>query len=173
MDTYSAPINDVRFALECHGNLSAVMDLPDYKETSCELVDAILDAAGKFAAEVIAPLNRPGDIEGCRYENGVVYTPAGTVEAYRQFVSGGWGSLPFDPEFGGQGLPWLLSVAVSEFWNSASMAFSLCPLLTQSATDLLTLAGSEEQKRLYLPRRAPGRGFSNAGVSRDAVRYPQ
>ena len=156
MDTYSAPIADVRFALECHGDLSAVMGLPGYQETSWELADAILEAAGKFAGEVIAPLNRPGDIEGCRYQNGVVYTPAGTVEAYRQFVDGGWGSLAFDPEFEGQGLPWLLSVAVQEFWHSASMAFSLCTLLTQSATHLLTLAGSEEQKRLYLPRLVSG-----------------
>ena len=80
MDTYSAPIADVRFALECHGDLSAVMGLPGYQETSWELADAILEAAGKFAGEVIAPLNRPGDIEGCRYQNGVVYTPAGTVD---------------------------------------------------------------------------------------------
>ncbi|MFQ5565743.1 MAG: acyl-CoA dehydrogenase [Paracoccaceae bacterium] len=156
MDTYRAPIDDVRFSLETHGGLTGLMDLPGYEEASWDLADAILEAAGKFADEVIAPLNRPGDIAGCRYQNGVVTTPAGTVEAYRQFASGGWGSLPFDPDFGGQGLPWLLSIAVSEFWNSASMSFGLCPLLTQSAAELLALAGSEEQKRRYLPHLVSG-----------------
>jgi alkylation response protein AidB-like acyl-CoA dehydrogenase len=156
MFDYNAPIDEVRFSLKCHGDLTTVMSLPGYEEVSWDLADAILEAAGKFAGEVIAPLNRPGDIEGCRYENGVVYTPKGTVEAYRQFVEGGWGSLPYDPECGGQGLPWLLSIAVQEFWNSASMAFALCPLLTQSAAELLSLAGSEEQKELYLTRLVSG-----------------
>ena len=156
MTDFHPPIDEARFALEAAGGLSEIAALPGYEEVSPDLVDAILEAAGKLAGEVIAPLNRPGDLAGCRYENGVVYTPEGTREAYRQYIEGGWNGLPFDPAHGGQGLPWLLTLAVQEFWNSACMSFALCPLLSQGASHLLSLMGSEEQKTLYLPRIVSG-----------------
>jgi alkylation response protein AidB-like acyl-CoA dehydrogenase len=152
MTDYHPPIDEARFALEAAGGLSDITALPGFEEVSADLVDAVLEAAGKLAGEVIAPLNRIGDTAGCRYENGVVYSPDGFRDAYRQYVEGGWNGLPFDPAHGGQGMPWLLAMAVQEFWNSACMSFALCPLLGQGAAQLLSLVGTDEQKERYLTR---------------------
>src|SRR5579885_1009727 len=104
----------------------------------------------------IAPLNAIGDRERSRLENGVVRTPSGFGDAYRSYVEGGWNSLPFDPGYGGQGLPQVVSTAVLEMWTSANMAFSLCPLLTIGAVELLQAHGSPEQKQTYLPKMISG-----------------
>ena len=156
MSAYTAPVEDIRFVLNEIAGLGDVAALPGYEEATPDLVDAILEEAGKLGSDVLAPLNHIGDQEGCRIENGVVRTPKGTKEAYRQFVEGGWNGIPFEPEYGGQGLPWLVSTAVSEIWNSANMAFSLCPLLTQGSIELLSAHGSEDLKNIYLEKMIAG-----------------
>ena len=156
MSAYVAPIADMRFVLRHIAGLADVARLPGAEGAEPDLVDQILEEAGRFAGEVLAPLNQGGDLEGSRLENGVVRTPTGFRDAYRTFVDAGWNSLPFGPEHGGQGLPWLVGTAVGEMWASANMAFSLCPLLTQGAIDLLSHHASPEQKAAYLPNMIAG-----------------
>jgi 3-(methylthio)propanoyl-CoA dehydrogenase len=153
---YTAPLADIRFALTEIAGLPDLAGLPGCDQAAPDLVDQVLDEAGKFAREVIAPLNTVGDREHSRLENGVVRTPKGFAEAYRRYVDSGWNSLPFDPDYGGQGLPQLVSTAVMEMWSAANMAFSLCGLLTVGATDLLHAHGSKEQKDLYLGKLISG-----------------
>ena len=156
MSSYTAPIEDMRFALSHLADLKGIAALPGYEEASPDLIDAVLDEAGRLAGNVLAPLNHSGDREGTSLENGVVRTATGFPDAYRQYVEGGWGSLPFDPEFGGQGLPWTLASAVQEMWNAANMSFALAPLLTQGAVELLQVHGSAAQKATYLPNLISG-----------------
>jgi alkylation response protein AidB-like acyl-CoA dehydrogenase len=156
MTGYTAPLAEMRFVLEDVAGLADIAALPGYGEATPELVEAVLTEAARFAAEVLAPLNRPGDVAGAVIENGVVRTPEGVRQAYEQFVAAGWNSLPFDPKFGGQGLPWTLAVAVQEMWASANLAFSLCPLLTQAGVELLQEHGSPQQQAYYLPRLVTG-----------------
>ena len=156
MTAYTAPIADMRFVLEELAGLGEIAGLPGYEDATPDLVEAVLSEAGRFAGEVLAPLNQSGDREGSVYENGVVRTPRGFPEAYAQFAEGGWGSLPFDPDHGGQGLPWVMATAVQEMWNSANISFALAPLLTQSAVELLQTHGSESQQRTYLPKLISG-----------------
>jgi alkylation response protein AidB-like acyl-CoA dehydrogenase len=146
----------MRFVLDEIAGLDAIAKLPGYEDATPELVDQVLTEAGRFAAEMLAPLNRVGDEEGSRLENGAVVTPKGFREAYRAFAEGGWNSVPFDSRWGGQGLPWALANAVQEMWSSANMAFSLCPLLTQGAIEALQRHGSPEQQALYLPKLISG-----------------
>ncbi len=156
MTAYTPPLRDLQFVLEELIGLEAVGALPGVDDCSSETVRAVLAEAGKLGAEVLAPLNRVGDIEGCRLENGVVTTPAGFPDAYRAFVEGGWNAAPFDPAIGGLGLPWLVGTALAEIWNSANVAFALCSTLTQSAVTALAAHGSDELKRLWLPRMVSG-----------------
>jgi alkylation response protein AidB-like acyl-CoA dehydrogenase len=156
MTSYAAPLADMRFVIQELAELSSVTALPDCAEVTPDLVDAILEEAGRFGAEVLAPLNVIGDRQGCTFENGVVRTPDGVIDAYNQFVEGGWNSVPFDPEYGGQGLPALVSMAVSEVWTAANMAFGLCPMLTQAAAELLHAQGSAWIKATYLPKMVSG-----------------
>ncbi|MBI1206872.1 MAG: acyl-CoA dehydrogenase [Azospirillum sp.] len=153
---YSAPIAEMRFVLNEVVGLGRIAGLPGYDAATPDLVDAVLEEAGKLAAGVLAPINHTGDIEGSHLDNGIVRTPAGFREAYRHYVEAGWNAVPFDPDYGGQGLPWTLAFAVQEMWQSANMAFGLCPLLNQGAVELLTEHGSPEQKALYLPRLIAG-----------------
>jgi alkylation response protein AidB-like acyl-CoA dehydrogenase len=150
MTTYSAPLAEMRFVLNDLVGLDGVAALPGYEEASPDLVDAILEEAGKLASGVIAPINHSGDRQGCVLENGVVRTPEGFKDAYLQFIEGGWNGLPFDPTYGGQGLPWLVSTAVSEIWHAANMAFMLCPMLTGGAVELLSKHGSDALKATFL-----------------------
>jgi alkylation response protein AidB-like acyl-CoA dehydrogenase len=154
--TYTAPIRDMQFTIKNVVGLDDVTALPGCDEIGSDLVDAILEEAAKFAAGVLAPLNRVGDLQGSRLENGVVRTPDGFREAYDQFIAGGWNSVPFPVEFGGQGLPWLVATPLTEMWSSANMAFSLCPLLNQGATELLAAHGSTDQKEAYLHKMVSG-----------------
>ncbi|CAO3413779.1 acyl-CoA dehydrogenase [Azospirillum doebereinerae] len=156
MSSYSAPVEDLRFVLNEVVGLDAVAALPHCESAAPDLVDAILEEAGKFASGVLAPLNPVGDKEGSKLENGVVRTPTGWKEAYGQFTEAGWNSLPFEPEYGGQGLPWTVAFAVNEMWQSANLSFGLCPLLTQGAVDLLTEHASAEQKAVYLSKMISG-----------------
>ncbi len=116
----------------------------------------MLEAAGQFSTEVLAPLNRSGDTQGARYENGRVFAPAGFADAYRQFAAGGWNSLAADPEVGGQGMPKALETAVFEIIQSANLSFSLCPMLTQGAIEAIEKNGDARQKALYLPKLVSG-----------------
>ncbi|PWC67039.1 acyl-CoA dehydrogenase [Azospirillum sp. TSH7] len=154
--TYTAPVDDLRFVLNEVVGLDAIAVLPNCDSAAPDLVDAILEEAGKFASGVLAPLNRVGDKEGAKLENGVVRTATGWKEAYGQFTEAGWNSLPFEPEYGGQGLPWTVAFAVNEMWQAANLSFGLCPLLTQGAVDLLTEHASAEQKAVYLSKMISG-----------------
>ena len=156
MSSYSAPIRDMQFVMRELAGLEDVQGLPGCEEVSTDLVDAILEEADKFASGVLAPLNWSGDQEGAKWDHGAVATATGWKEAYRQFCEAGWPSLAGKPEFGGQGLPKLLSTAVMEMWKSANMAFSLCPMLTTGAIESLLLRGSDEQKAMYLPKMVSG-----------------
>jgi len=152
---YTAPTQEMRFALDLAG-LAKVSKLPGYEEATPDLVDAVLDEAGKLASDVLEPLNHTGDKEGSRLENGVVYTPKGFKEAYRAFIDGGWNSVPFDPAHGGQGLPTLIHTALGELWSAANFSFALCPLLTFGAVEAIAVHGSAQQKALYLPKMISG-----------------
>ncbi|WP_431855172.1 acyl-CoA dehydrogenase [Azospirillum sp.] len=156
MIPYTAPVADFRFLLNEVVGFDRVAGLPAFESATPDVVDAILEEGGKFASGVLAPLNTVGDKEGSVLENGVVRTPTGWTEAYAQFVEAGWGSLPFEPDYGGQGLPWTVQFAAQEMWQAANLSFGLCPLLTQGAVDLLTEHGSAEQKATYLPKLIAG-----------------
>ncbi len=154
--TYTAPLADMRFVMQELADLNAVQSLPGQEELTPDVVDAILDEAGKFGSEVLAPINAIGDRQGCTFENGVVRTAEGFRDAYAQFVENGWHTLPFDPDYGGQGLPLLVSTAVSEIWTAANMAFGLCPMLTQAGAELLSSHGTDEMKSIYLAKLVSG-----------------
>ena len=156
MSDYAAPLAEMRFVLDEIAELPALTKLDAFAQVTPDLVDAVLEGAQKLAGEVLAPLNRPGDIAGCVLENGIVRTPKGFREAYAQYVEGGWNEIALDEEQGGQGLPQALATAVSEMWSSANTSFALCPTLTMSAVELLIAHGTVEQKRIYLPKLATG-----------------
>lgn len=156
MSTYRAPAEDMIFVLEEIAGREQVAALPGFEDATADLVAAIIEEAGKLGTEVLDPINHSGDREGCTIENGVVRTPKGFKEAYQKFIDGGWNSMPFDPEYGGQGLPWLVSTATSEIWHAANMSFGVCPLLTGGAAELLSEHGSDELKSKYLENMVTG-----------------
>ncbi len=156
MSAYAAPLKDMRFVLGELAGLSEVAKLPGCEEATPETVDAILDEAAKFARGVLDPINYSGDQEGSKWKDGAVSTPKGFKEAYRKYVEGGWGALPVSQEWGGQGLPRLVSTPVEEMWCSGNMSFSLCPMLTQGALHAIELRGSEQLRKTFLPKMASG-----------------
>ncbi len=157
MADYRAPLKEIRFTLNHIADLPKLARFPGCENAEAGVVDAVLEEAAKFAAGVLGPLNRTGDLQGARYENGVVRTSSGFADAYRRFVEGGWNGVPFEPEHGGGGLPWAVSLAIQEMMTSANMAFCLCPLLNQGAVEALSAHGTEEQKRIYLENMVSGR----------------
>ena len=154
--TYVAPLRDMHFVLTELAGLDRISTLPGCAEAVPDVVNAILAEAGKFAGSVLAPLNRIGDRQGAVWQDKSVTMPAGFSDAYRQFIENGWNGLDCNPEFGGQGLPRLVSAAVGEMWKSSNHAFSLCHLLTSGAIEALELCGSPEQKQQYLPKMVSG-----------------
>ena len=156
MDGYRAPLDDIRFTLDHVVPLSTLTELPDLAHADGETLAALLEEAGRFAEEVVAPTNRDGDHEGARIQDGGVVTPASFHTAYERYVASGWGAMQHPEEHGGGGFPLLAATAVKELITSANMAFSLNPLLTTGAVHLLTHHGSEEQKARYLPRMVTG-----------------
>ncbi|HEX4077969.1 MAG TPA: acyl-CoA dehydrogenase [Rhizomicrobium sp.] len=154
--TYTAPIADMRFAATRLAGFAEIAGLPGGEELSEDLLASILEQGGRFAAGVLAPLNRVGDRQGSRLENGVVRAPDGWSDAYRAFVEAGWNAVPFEPRHGGQGLPWLVAVALQEMWHCASMAFALCPMLTQAAVEAIGHHGSRALKERFLPKMISG-----------------
>jgi len=156
MSDYVAPLKDMRFVIHELVGLDRIMALPKYAEVTPELVDQVLEEAGKFAAEVLAPLNRVGDTAGAKLADGAVTTPPGFKDAYRQFIDAGWNGLGGEPHFGGQGLPHIVSFPVAELWNGANMAFCLCPMLTNGVQEALVSQGSPAQQEQFLPKLTSG-----------------
>jgi len=157
MGQYVAPLRDMQFVLH---ELLHVEDefraLPPYAEVNRDLADQVLGEGGKFATEIIFPLNQVGDTEGCHFDHGVVTTPKGFKEAYDRFREAGWPSVSADPAYGGQGLPHTLGYALEEIINSASQAFAMYPCLTHGAYEALRAHGTDDQKRTFLPKLVSG-----------------
>ena len=157
MPTYKAPVASVMFLLRDVLGYEHYSNLPGFSDAPLDTVEAVLAEAARFSEEVLQPLNRVGDKEGCRRNaDGSVATPAGFKEAYRGFTEGGWVALSADPKYGGQGLPYVLAAVVNEFTTSANMAFGMYPGLAQGAIAALHQHGSAEQKALYLPKLISG-----------------
>ncbi len=156
MPDYKTPIRDIQFTLYDVLGAEQHYQRIGAEEASWDLVEAILTEGGKFAEEVLAPLNQVGDRQGCKFENGQVTTPAGFKEAYAQYVAGGWPSLAGDPAHGGQGLPESMSVVINEMISTANWAWGMYPGLSHGAKLTLAAYGTEEQKQLYLPKLTSG-----------------
>ncbi len=153
--TYQAPVRDYVFLLRDVLQLERYANLPAFADASMDTVEAILEEAGKFTAEVLAPLNAVGDKEGCTWSpDFTVKTPTGFKDAYAKLVAGGWPALGSDPAYGGQGLPHVVNLAFSEMSSSANMAFSMYPGLTHGCYSAIHVGGSPEQKAMYLPKLA-------------------
>jgi len=156
MHEYQAPLTDMKFVLRELVDLELLAQLPGFGDLTLDVADAVLDEAAKFAGGVLSPLNRSGDLEGVRWQEGQVLTAAGWKQAYTRFVADGWNGLSCPTELGGQNLPRALSALVEEMWNGANMAFALCPMLTRGAIDAIELRGSEAQRDTYLPKMVSG-----------------
>ncbi|MCB2046320.1 MAG: acyl-CoA dehydrogenase family protein, partial [Novosphingobium sp.] len=157
MPAYTAPARDARFIVNELLDLESYADLPGFEAASADLVDTLIEEAGKFTAEVMFPLNQSGDLQGCtRHEDGSVSTPDGFRAAYDQLREAGWAAIAKPAELGGQGMPHVLGFVVEEFMSSANQAFAMYPGLTNGAVSALIAKGSDEQKALYLPRMIAG-----------------
>jgi alkylation response protein AidB-like acyl-CoA dehydrogenase len=147
----------MRFVLEHVVDLAGLAALPGYEHADPDTVFGVLEESGRLFAHEFAPLNRVGDAQHSRrHDDGSVATPEGFGRAYRRYVEGGWSGVPFPTDYGGGGFPWLVGVAMQEMLTAANMAFSLCPLLTQGAIDMLLRYGSEAQRETFLPRMVSG-----------------
>ncbi len=153
--SYRAPVADIAFALRHAARFAAARDDGVY-DLSDDLLDAVLEEAGKFATDIIAPLNRVGDLHGAPFRDGIVTTPPGWKDAYRSWAAAGWNGLASPEKWGGQGLPYAVNAACIEMWNSASMAFGIGPVLTMAAIDALALHGTEALKQEFLPKLISG-----------------
>lgn len=154
MSDYRAPLREQLFVLDAVAAFSTTP--PGREAVTPALADAILSESARLAEGGFAPLNRIGDVEGARWDDGEVRLPAGFSAAYRSYVEGGWNGLGAHPDHGGQGLPFSLAVAVQEQFTSANMALSLCPMLNQGAIEALHAHGSADLKSLYLPKLVRG-----------------
>lgn len=157
MIDYVAPLRDMQFILSEVAGLDAIATLPGCEEATADLVAAVLDEAGKFAARVLAPINRQGDVQGCKLDGtGRVSTPDGWPAAYAQFRDAGWIGLSLPVEQGGQGLPKIVSTPVWEMWFSTNLAFTMLPQLNVSQAEALRIAATDEQKQYWLPKVVSG-----------------
>ena len=156
MPTYQAPVKDMRFVLEDLLKIYDKTDLPGFEEVTPDLVEAILTEAAKVSEEVLTPLNLTGDEESSRISNGEVFTPEGFKDAYKQYAEAGWPGISFNPEYGGQGLPYIMDLAVSEMASSSNMAFAMFPGLTKSAALAIEHWATAELKDTYLPKMIAG-----------------
>ena len=157
MAEYVPPLRDIRFVLEQLVDLDGLSKLEAYAHADPETVLGVIEESGQFIAELIGPLNTVGDTEGNTLDSdGNVRTPPGFKEAYQQYVEAGWGAVPFPDEFGGGGFPWLVAIVMQEMLAAANMSFSLCPLLTQGAIEMLTQHGSAAQKATYAEKMVTG-----------------
>ena len=157
MPTYKAPVEDAQFLLNDVFHVERYSNLPGFADATPDVVEAILGEAGKFCEQVLMPLNRTGDKEGCkRAADGSVTTPTGFKDAFKQIVEGGWIGISAPPEFGGQGLPMLMTQLVNEFMSSANLSFAMYPGLTQGAIAALIAHGTDAIKAAYLPKMIAG-----------------
>ena len=156
MQTYTAPLRDMRFVMHELHDSTSLAKLPGLEEANAELLDTVLEEAAKFIGAVLLPLNTSGDAEGCHFEGGVVRTPKGFKDAYNAFIEGGWGSLSADPAYGGQGLPESIAKLVEEMICACNLSFGLYPGLSHGAYLALKSHGSKELKDLFLPKLVDG-----------------
>ncbi|HMG44853.1 MAG TPA: acyl-CoA dehydrogenase C-terminal domain-containing protein [Acidimicrobiales bacterium] len=156
MSDYSAPLDDIRFVLENVVDLAGLSKFAAYEHVDPDTVYGVLEENARFMEQVVAPLNRVGDVQHSRWEAGAVVTPDGFRDAYQQYVAAGWGGVPFPADYGGGGFPWLVGSVMQEIMQEANMSFSMCPLLTQGAIDMLLHHGDEGQKERYLPKMVTG-----------------
>jgi alkylation response protein AidB-like acyl-CoA dehydrogenase len=156
MQEYQAPLADMKFVLRELVDLNVLAALPGLNDTTLDVAEAVLDEAARFASGVLSPLNRSGDVQGARWENGRVLTADGWKEAYRRFVADGWAAVSCPAEFGGQNLPRVLSALIEEMWNGANVAFALCPMLTRGTVDAIELRGSAALQGTYLAKLVSG-----------------
>jgi acyl-CoA dehydrogenase len=154
--TYRAPINEILLALNHGAGLKAAVAAGHYGDFDGDITPAVLEEAGKFASDVLAPLNRIGDEHGIKLDDGKVTTAPGWPEAYQRWAAAGWNAVSGPEAFGGQGLPLAINAACTEIWSASNVAFGLCPLLTLSAIEALDAHGSEELKRIYLGKLVSG-----------------
>jgi alkylation response protein AidB-like acyl-CoA dehydrogenase len=155
--TYHVPLADIRFVLKELAGLDQVLAQPGFEEASADVVDAVLEENARFVENAVAPLNRVGDTQPPQYKDGVVTTTPGYAQAFRSYAEGGWQGLLHDAQWGGQGLPRLVAAAANENINSASLAFSLCPLLTDGVIEALLRVGSPELQKAYVPNLVAGK----------------
>ena len=156
MSIYRPPLKDMQFVLDELVDFDSLRTVPQFSELDADLVASLLEEAGKLAVEAVAPCYEAGDSIGAQISDGDVTAAPGFGDAYQAFIDGGWPGISFNPDFGGQGLPSLLSFAVDEMLNSANMAFALCPMLTQAAVESLDRHGSDELKQQYLAKMISG-----------------
>jgi alkylation response protein AidB-like acyl-CoA dehydrogenase len=154
--SYIAPVKDMLFCMKELAGLETIAKLPGFEDMGLETAQAVLEESARFCQEVLAPLNREGDINPSSWKDGVVTTTPGFKQAFRQFAEGGWQGLQHPTEFGGQGLPKTIGAACIEMINSANLSFSLCPLLTDGAIEALLTAGSDEQRERFIPKMISG-----------------
>ncbi|MCO5134159.1 MAG: acyl-CoA dehydrogenase family protein, partial [Phyllobacteriaceae bacterium] len=153
---YRAPVSEIAFALKNVAGMKEAMETGRFTALSEDLVDAVLEEAGKFASDQIAPLNRSGDETGSSVKDAVVTTPQGWKETYRAWAESGWNAIAAPEAYGGQELGTMMALAASEMWNSASMAWALCPLLTVGAIEALDKHGSQDLKDRFLAKIVSG-----------------
>jgi alkylation response protein AidB-like acyl-CoA dehydrogenase len=153
---YRAPLRELRFVLHELVGDQVLTDLPHFADYSVELADSVLEQAAKFAEEILAPINRAGDLKGAQWTAEGVKMPAEFKSAYAQFTADGWTQLRAANEYGGQGAPTILGTAVEELWASSNLSFKLCPMLTQGAIEAIERCGTPEQKRTYLSKLVSG-----------------
>jgi butyryl-CoA dehydrogenase len=154
--TYRAPISDMLLSLNHGAGLKAAMEAGHYGDFDADIVAAVLEEAGKFATDVLAPLNKVGDEHGIKLDAGKVTTAPGWPDAYKRWTEGGWNAVSGPEDFGGQGLPIAINAACTEIWSASNVAFGLCPLLTASAMEALDAHGSDELKKIYLEKLVSG-----------------
>jgi alkylation response protein AidB-like acyl-CoA dehydrogenase len=165
MTNYTAPLHDIRFVLEHIGQLPELAQLDEYAHADPDMVAGLLEEAGRFCSQAVAPTNQEGDQQGCVVEDGTVRTPESFKKVYRQYVEAGWGALTFPIEFGGGNFPHVVGTAFKEMLTSANMAFSLAPLLTTGAIVDLLEHGSDELQQTYLPKLITGEWAGTMNLS--------
>lgn len=156
MPIYNAPVKDIKFILNDLLGVDKMSNNPGFEDATPDMIDAILTEGAKIVEEVVQPLNQIGDTEGCTWKDGVVTTPTGFKEAYDAYREGGWTGIDMPEEYGGQGLPHVISTSLAEMMSSANMAFGMYPGLTHGASAAILKHGTEEQKKTYLPRMTSG-----------------